>query len=280
MQVIKLMGGLGNQMFQYAYGLYLRQLGFEVYFDSSLYNSYTIHEGFALKNLNIKESDELTGFSLNIANKVAFYFINYKIKSLKIVTHKNMYNTHIRENSYHVGYFQSFKYFEGIESILKETFTIKSEKSEYFLTNSKLINSFENSISIHIRRGDYTLDRNIDYIGLCSLSYYYNALNFLKEGLNTYEVFIFSDDLIWVKENFKGTNFNYLSNPNSNSSYEDLKLMSLCKNNIISNSTFSWWAAWLNSDENKKIIAPKTWFKNQSLNNQYSDIIPEDWIKI
>ena len=191
-----------------------------------------------------------------------------------------MYNTHIRENSYHVGYFQSFKYFEGIESILKETFTIKSEKSEYFLTNSKLINSFENSISIHIRRGDYTLDRNIDYIGLCSLSYYYNALNFLKEGLNTYEVFIFSDDLIWVKENFKGTNFNYLSNPNSNSSYEDLKLMSLCKNNIISNSTFSWWAAWLNSDENKKIIAPKTWFKNQSLNNQYSDIIPEDWIKI
>ena len=280
MQVIKLMGGLGNQMFQYAYGLYLRQLGIEVYFDSSLYNSYTKHEGFALKNLNIKDSDELTGFSLNIANKVAFYFINYKIKSLKIVTHKNMYNLHIRENSYHVGYFQSFKYFEEIESILKETFTIKSKKSEYFLTNSKVINSFENSISIHIRRGDYCLDRNIDYIGLCSLSYYYDALNFLIEGLNTYEVFVFSDDLTWVKENFKGTIFNYLSNPNSNSSYEDLKLMSLCKNNIISNSTFSWWAAWLNSNENKKIIAPKTWFKNESLNNQYSDIIPEDWIKI
>ena len=280
MQVIKLMGGLGNQMFQYAYGLYLRHLGFEVYFDSSLYKSFEIHEGFALKNLNIKESDKMTGFSFNVANKVAFYIIGYKIKSLKIVTHKNMYNTHISENIYHIGYFQSFKYFKGIESILKENFTIKTEKSEYFLSNSKKISSFKNSISIHLRRGDYTLDRNIDYLGLCPLSYYYNALNVIIEHLDTYEVFVFSDDLTWVKENFKGTNFNYLYNPNSNSSYEDLKLMSLCENNIISNSTFSWWAAWLNSNENKKIIAPKKWFKNESLNNQYSDIIPEDWIKI
>lgn len=132
-----------------------------------------------------------------------------------------------------------------------------------------------NSVSIHFRRGDYIGNRIHE---TDKTEYYKEALNIIQSKVENPVYFVFSDDINWIRENFK-TSFetHYIDFNDSESNYEDLKLMSSCKHNIIANSSFSWWGAWLNSNPDKIVISPKKWFNDDMLN--YEDVIPQSWIQ-
>ena len=290
MIITKLQGGLGNQMFQYALG---RNLAItnktEVKFDLSFYKKIDGN----------KTTREYTLNHFNIIEKIA---TENEIKKLKKYEQKKgrrnfFHNTFIADNSIYIkekqfnfdenifksstniyldGYWQSKKYFKNIENIihkefiLREEFQIKNEDLKQNIVSS-------NSVSLHIRRGDYINNRKTNEVhGLCSLYYYQKSLEIISKKQNDLKIFVFSDDIEWAKNNLK-TNFPTIFIEN-NKDCEDLILMSLCKHNIIANSSFSWWRAWLNQNPDKIVIAPKEWFNDP--NKDTTDLIPKSWIRI
>jgi len=179
------------------------------------------------------------------------------------------YDIKIKESSQFVGYFQSEKFFENIKQEVLELFEFKEN-----LVND-LKNRYpdaSNSCSIHVRRGDYVKLAN--FHPPISMNYINNAVKHITYN----KFFIFSDDINWCKDNFKHLNCNFISL----NDYEDFILMSLCKDNIICNSTFSWWAAYLNKNKNKVVISPhhEEWFGNGYKNLSTKDIIPSNWIQV
>jgi hypothetical protein len=137
-----------------------------------------------------------------------------------------------------------------------------------------------NSVSLHVRRGDYVANLKVAAIhGLCSKEYYASAIKFISKKVERPHFFVFSDDINWVENNFK-INYpcTYINQNFSNESYNDLRLMSLCQHNIIANSSFSWWGAWLNCNSEKIVIAPKKWFANSD--KRCDDLIPEKWVRL
>jgi len=174
------------------------------------------------------------------------------------------------------GYFQTEKYFKKYRKEILETFTFKEEYSIGATTFlSEKINStsmYKDVVSLHVRRGDYTLYPN--HHPVCSDDYYQSAIG--KFNLENSVFLVFSDDIEWCKKKFEGENFIFSDTDNP---YLDLAIMSLCDHHIIANSSFSWWGAWLNISEDKKVIAPSKWF-GPLLVNDTSDIYCENWIKI
>jgi len=257
MIICRLQGGLGNQMFQWAFGKSLsKKYNMPLFLDISLYNNQV---GVTKREFSLNKFPNLK-YDINIPNvhKV------YRISDNFIFREYNISN----QSSYYLdGYWQSEKYFKDIEDIIKEELQPSNESLEKF---SKLpIN--ENNVSIHIRRTDYVTSNG--YHPVQSIEYYQKALNIIGEYDN---IFVFSDYINWCKTNLTFDNMIFIEGFDD---VEDLWLMSLCKNNIIANSSFSWWAAWLNQNPNKKVISPKNWFGKQTNLND-SDIIPETWIKI
>ena len=178
------------------------------------------------------------------------------------------------------GYFQSEKYFKDNSELIKYYFT-PSEEIENYIQNKygKLLE--DETVSIHVRRGDYLWANNRGLFYILDQNYFYNALKYFDKNI---KILCFSDDIKWCKENFKMENIFFIENEKN---YVDLFLMSKCKNNIISNSTFSWWGAWLNQNENKKIISPNKdkWFGEGWKYHPWGihnvdDKVPEEWIKI
>lgn len=260
MKIIKIKGGLGNQLFQYAHGRSLIEKNKKVIFDISFFTetSRDTSRPFLLKKFNILESS---------------IFINKKENFFKKIIYK-IYS----KISGEYGFFQSEHYFKKISSIINKEFTLKNPLSSTAQNFKDQINTQINSVSIHIRRGDYisNLEANKHH-GVCDLPYYQKAISKIKEVLESPVFFIFSDDIEWTKENLELENAVYVSNPDL-TECEELMLMSYCKHNIIANSTFSWWGAWLNQNKNKIVIAPQKWL-NTDISKQ-PDIIPPTWIKI
>lgn len=182
-----------------------------------------------------------------------------------------------------IGYFQSEKYFIDYSQRIRQSFTFKNKPDEL---NSEMLNRIKEteSISLHIRRGDYVsnLTANSEH-GLCSIDYYKKAVEYIKsktESRGNRCFFLFSDDPIWVKENmmFLGDEMVVVDFNTGEKSYEDMRLMSMCKHNIIANSSFSWWAAWLNNNPDKIVIAPDKWFVVDYYDT--CDLYPDNFIKI
>ncbi|MDR0428165.1 MAG: alpha-1,2-fucosyltransferase, partial [Dysgonamonadaceae bacterium] len=135
----------------------------------------------------------------------------------------------------------------------------------------------ENSISIHIRRGDYLSSSNINYVGnICNITYYIEAIKKIEQMVENPVFFIFSNDIKWAQENLQLANVHYIDWNKKEDSWQDMFLMSKCKHNIIANSTFSWWRAWLNQYVEKIIISPDLFYNGEKA----TDLIPESWIKI
>jgi len=260
---IKLKGGLGNQMFQYAYGRKLILLDKkDVVFDISFF-------GDARESIDTNRPFLLDKFIINNSIK----FENIKENFFQKIVKKIISNI-----TGEYGFYQNEKYFKDIEDVIRKEFTLKdqlsgvSKKAEVEISNSK------NSVSIHIRRGDYVTDKNTNiHHGTCGLDYYQNAIKYILDVVESPTFFIFSDDIEWVKENLKIENCVYVSNPEIKD-YEELILMSKCRHNIIANSSFSWWGAWLNKTSDKIIVAPKQWLANKTANEL--DILPSSWIQI
>lgn len=268
MIITKLQGGLGNQLFQWAYGEFLsKKYLTPSYLDLTFYQN----------QLGVTKRE----FSLNkLPNIVYKIFPNnqninnwsnekHKTKLVKLGDnfHYNKLNYEDDSHYYLDGYWQSEKYFIEIEHDIRKALTPLES------TVNKLKERYptEKSISLHIRRTDYITSNGIHPTQ--DLTYYKNAIDIIG---NYNEILIFSDDINWCKNNTSFKNSLFIENQTD---IEDLFLMSLCTHNIIANSSFSWWSAWLNSNPNKIVVAPKNWFGGHSNLND-SDIIPENWIKL
>ena len=175
------------------------------------------------------------------------------------------------------GFWQSEKYFENISKLIKKEFSLKEKISIKSKKNIEKIKS-QNSVSCHVRRSDYINNPNTNsFHGTCSIEWYIKSINYIYENVNNPKFYIFSDDINWTKKNFpKDNNFKFISNSKYQKDFEDLYLMSNCKHNIIANSSFSWWSAWLNKNTDKIVIAPECWFKAKI---DTSDLIPQNWIR-
>ncbi|RYX82273.1 alpha-1,2-fucosyltransferase, partial [bacterium] len=185
---------------------------------------------------------------------------------------------HVSSNIYLDGYWQHYKYFENISpQILKELVVKEAYSPSIKIISNSIINDV-NSVSIHIRRGDYLTDKEaFQLMGLMPINYYKTAINYIKQKLTNPNFYIFSDDLDWVKSNLKIDAPTYYIDGGKD--YIDLELMSKCKHNIIANSSFSWWAAFLNNNSAKIVIAPNQWVVPPEINKRIELIFPS-WIKI
>ena len=293
MIVVKLMGGLGNQLFQYATGRalalkYQTELKLDLSFlNSDPKNVYTKRElELHVFNVsaNIATDKEVDAFSKRTLIQKIVRKISPNSPSKYFVANQKgfEYDEAFEEypnNSYLNGYWQSERYFATVRDVLLKDLIIKKEMSEQCkLTKSLILNS--NSVSLHIRRGDYVSNKNATAShGILSLEYYNKAMTHLNGLHQDLKVFIFSDDMNWVKENLKLTNeCVYVDFNTGENSVFDMYLMSQCKHNIIANSSFSWWGAWLNQNPHKTVIAPEKWFADKNLNTK--DLIPNSWLKI
>jgi hypothetical protein len=282
MITIKLQGGIGNQMFQYAFGRSLslkkkEDLSLDTSFYKNIKTGDTLRE-FKLNNFNIK-ADIIETDNFNKSTKIFWKIIN----GIGLVIHKDF---HVRFHPIFlkmraknfIGFFQSYKYFIIYEKEIKEDLTLKSQLPPKAI---EIMEQIKNSlsVSIHVRCGDYVTNKeNLKNYGVCSLDYYQNAISKIKEKIDKPIFYIFSDDINWVKSNLKiNENLIFVSENNFEEAIE-LELMSNCKNNIIANSSFSFWGAWLNKNPNKVVIAPKKW--TNIMNFDTIDLIPENWIRI
>lgn len=285
MIIIKIMGGLGNQMFQYAYAKALHVKGYDVKLDHSFIQKQPVHNGFGLKHyridLDTASNDNLknfysNGFLYKFLNRFNFARSHYlKEKTLPfspaLATPK--------ENVYVEGYFQTERYFESIRTVLLEQFQPAEPFSAYIQTIKNSIENMPFTISLHVRRGDYLNAAALSYHGLCTLQYYQKAMQYFKSNYQNITYVVFSDDIAWVQENMSIDNAIYIRDEGQGP-HEDIYLMSLCQHNIIANSSFSWWGAWLNQNPNKIVIAPKQWFADAKMQAQSDDIVPKCWIRL
>ncbi|MHB8261610.1 MAG: alpha-1,2-fucosyltransferase [Bacteroidia bacterium] len=297
MIISQLNGGLGNQLFQYAIAKKLAlKLNTELVLDLSVFETQTLRK-YSLAPFNFNQrfitKSERILFGLVQAKGIEKLYYKVSRKILQpIVIHEKQFNfdedvfKNAKRNTYLTGYWQTEKYFFDIRKELLADFTINKQLENKNLEFAKRIEAV-NSVSLHIRRGDYVSNTDIkDFHGACGLDYYTKAVEFISKHIKNPLLFIFSDDMPWVKENLITTlDTYYIDNNNADTNYEDLRLMSMCKHNIIANSSFSWWGAWLNSNADKIVIAPSRWFNPESRwykQNKINtvDIIPENWIKI
>ncbi len=265
MIVSKLSGGLGNQLFQYSFGRYLaNKQGTKLLLDISFYRNQNKRK-YMLDAFNIDAEVTIKVFNL-IEFKEHNFAFDYKYKE-------------ISDNSIINGYWQSERYFEEIAQSIRDELTIRGK-----MTNAanKIIEQIKtrSSVSIHIRRGDYITEKKTNlFHGVCDLDYYNNAIDYINSICDLPDAYIFSDDIEWCKNNINIKNKIFFVNDDRKiSDCEELIIMSNCENNIISNSTFSWWSAWLNDKKNKIVISPKKWFLDENINTV--DLIPQNWIKI
>lgn len=285
MIIVNLSGGLGNQMFQYAFGKAIEiKYGFKLKLDANYYFSRQCIESevprkYLLDKFNIKtelaslkEVKKLNPIYKKIIRKIklrlfgpsnAFAYIENEIKN--------------NDNQYYIGFWQNEKYFIDIRQILINEFTLSSRSTKIFDDFLNQINQNTNSVSVHIRRTDILNPKN-PYREICDKKYFDKSMEIMKGKIDNPTFFIFSDDIEWCKENIKNNGNTIFVSNDETKDYEELILMSKCKHNIIANSSFSWWGAWLNTNPEKIIIGPKKWLDIPE--KEYADVLPNNWIKI
>jgi len=299
MKVVKLYGGLGNQFFQYAFGKSLAKItGDEIKYDTSWfetgadYDHDTLYLDFFNTEYKVANESEIEGLYLfgEVGKRTAerlyhklpvisqLLFGHFKEierdidATLKSEPYLFEYSPTVYRsgNSYYDGYWQASQYVEEVSETLIQDFSLTVPMSEQGQTISKKITDSE-SISIHIRRGDYTRNDNT-----LPMEYYKRAVERIDSCLDNHKYFIFSDDIEWTRNNLTITaDCVYVDHNGTETAYEDLMLMSSCDHNIIANSTFSWWGAWLNQNSDKTVIAPGVWLGGA--NTSEIDILPDAW---
>lgn len=265
-------GGLGNQMFQYAFLLLLRKIGYSVTGDTSIYYRNNAHYGFELKNVfSLSErftSSKITAYGISFLEKInsSLIFREGRRKiDLKSIP---------KSTRFLWGYWQNSKYVNLVEEELNKAFKFRNIDTENENIASEI--SKTTSVSIHLRRGDY-LGHPL-YKDICTKDYYAKAIDFFDKNESTF--YIFSNDEDFAREFTReiGIPAKIIAKNTGAASYNDMYLMSSCHHNIIANSSFSWWSAWLNKNPKKIIISPKKWMNAPTEN--FEKIIPDNWKKI
>lgn len=283
MIVVKLQGGLGNQLFQYAFGRNLAlKRGEDLLFDEAGLNSQqVIKRNYSLTPFNIAAQvarpEQITKikYPLGIFSELIRIFQSKILRLFYIGWNPHLLNS---RRHYFAGFFQSYKYLEPIRENLLTEITLKDNLGEKYNDLLEKMRSM-NSVSLHVRRGDFVSDPYTKAAHYTfGLEYYEAAIESMNAKISNPVYFVFSDDIAWVKDNLKiNSSVIFVSAP-STRDFEELILMSKCKNNIIANSSFSFWGAWLNQNQEKIVIAPSKW--NNVYANEYKDLLPPEWLKL
>ena len=280
MIIIKIKGGLGNQLFQYAVGRALalhHRLPLKL--DLTIFKTYKLHryllDQFAIQ-ADIATEDEI--IKLKGRNNVLFSALRkaglVKRKSYLKEKRSSYFDASVFKNDdvYLDGYWQNELYFSDIREELLRDLTSISSMSDLGVFYMEGIKK-SNSVSLHVRRGNYL---NLTNFNVLDIDYYMKAVEYIRKNVEKPTFYIFSDDLEWCK-NSLGFLDNCIFVDSTKTEIDDLKLMSFCKHNIIANSSFSWWGAWLNQNCKKTVIAPKGWLLNDPGS---SNVILSDWVKM
>jgi len=303
MITVRLLGGLGNQLFQYAVG---RSLSIDrddsLYLDASFYDYphfWTATRECKLNHFNITgdfiHCPRLPASFMSLVSQGAWKMpemVNFASESLfrKIpcpihqtqYIHESILNScpemfDLSGNLYLDGNWQSEKYFDKYPDVIKNDLRVLTSPSPENIKWGEFI-SKQNTICLHVRRGDYVTDSVAkQHVGTCSLDYYKRAIDYIADRVDNPVFIVFSDDIPWAREHIPICfPVYYMTHNNGETDYEDLRLMSLCKNFITANSSFSWWGAWLGDYEDKIVVCPQRWYNDGTKNN----IIPDRWVKI
>lgn len=287
--IVNMACGLANRMFQYSYYLFLKKQGYEVTVD--FYRSAKLaHEKVAWNSIfpyaEINQASRLKVFlwggGADLCSKVRrkYFPLSTNVRTT-IGAFDASLPTNTARNEYIIGVFLNASIVETVDDEIKKCFTFLPFTDEMNLRLEKEIEECE-SVAIHVRKGkDY--QSRIWYQNTCSMDYYRKAILLMKEKLQHPKFYVFTDNVDWVKENFQEMEYTLVEgNPaDGYGSHFDMQLMSLCKHNIISNSTYSWWSAFLNRNSEKVVIAPKIWFNPDSCDEFRSDrALCKGWIAL
>ena len=290
MVIVHLMGGLGNQLFQYAAGRQLAsRLQTELKLEASGY-AKAVDRVYALRHFHIQEhlasTQEIRLFSRHSRVDRVFEKLGLK-ESYSILKEKPVPNLvpqffSIQGHVLLRGFWQSEKYFRGIAPLVKKELTLRELLVDK--GNTALLQQITNteSVAIHVRRGDYISNQQArEFHGACSEEYYRNAVAFIQSQVKNPSFFIFSDEPDWVAEHFTldAPVCVVRQNP-PEEAHKDLHLMRHCHHFIVANSSFSWWGAWLGDRKEKLVVAPEKWFQTIADDADDSHIIPEAWITL
>jgi hypothetical protein len=290
MVISQIMGGLGNQMFQFAAGRALaawHNTGHKL--DIAAYGNTATHQGFELGKVFHANIDTATRCDLKAvlgwqASAILRRWLARRqlapLRSPAFVVEPYFNYRDLRPvsgvNSYLSGYWQSEKYFSTLASDIRQQFRFKpmpSAENQAWLD----VISRTNAVSLHVRRGDFVSSKkNLAYHGVCSPAYYSAAIRHVVERVAKPTFFVFSDDLAWAQSNIPiAADCHYVGHNTGTASFNDMRLMSRCQHHIIANSSFSWWGAWLNDNPQKTVVAPARWFAHTANTH---DLLPLDWV--
>lgn len=290
--IMRLKGGLGNQLFQYAAGRRIAETNnLSLKLDLSWFkdqpgrpyslNHFAISEDVAspaeIAQLNGLKWARLKENLPYIRDFGGPYYQRTSVRERTLDFDPNILK--ISESAYLDGYWQSEKYFRDIEDIIRREFSVITRPDEENANHARIIQS-STAIAVHVRRGDYVSSPFAKrYHGVCTLDYYHRAIEYILSEVDNPRFFIFSDDPRWAQKNLKiDAPTTYVSHNSPDRNYEDLRLMTYCKHYIIANSSFSWWGAWLSQYRDKIVIAPEKWFQATDYNDK--DRLPQEWIRL
>ena len=292
MIIVKLTGGLGNQMFQYAAGrrlahIHATQLKFDLSWLGTERPNITTRN-YMLAPFSIKGESASTLEQATVADPEYSPLMRFLTRLTPFRR-----QSHIREkcfrfdpsiltlsdNVYLDGYWQSERYFADAADHIRSDFTIRTAPDGRNGEVAAAINECA-AVSVHIRRGDYVTDaKTAAFHGICPIEYYHEAVKAIAKRVAKPHFFVFSDDPTWVREQISIPHpLTIVDHNGPDLAHEDLRLMSLCRHQIIANSSFSWWGAWLNPRPDKIVIAPSRWFNDPAV--ETSDLIPASWLRL
>jgi hypothetical protein len=285
--IVKINGGLGNQMFEYMFYKRIQTKFSDAKIDNSIYIRMKQHNGYELDKVfgltpPIATETEIRRFKADdwkLHRKIQYKVVGFPdsmVNESKVL----ICNSDLKDNAYYTGYWINRRYFMTDENSIRNIFGFKNKMSE---RNDEIVKAIQNStsVSIHIRRGDYVGNKSCG--GICNKDYYDRAIKIIENRVYNPHYYLFSDDPEWVRDNFKLEQMTIVDWNKEGESYWDMYLMSRCKHNIIPNSTFSWWGAFLNPNNEKIVVGPRYWTRKQLENSSEETadaIMLENWYRI
>lgn len=292
MIIVKILGGLGNQLFQYAFGRRLaNSLDVPLKLDITAFNDYKLHD-YALCHFNVIEEfaspeeikrlkgvGRLLRFRRYYEELVLPFYKRTYVKERCLDFDADIMK--ISGDAYLDGFWQSEAYFKDIENLIRKDFTLRTSFGVESLTLLSEIQN-TNAVCLHVRRGDYVNNPQTNmFHGTLSMNYYSKAIAIIADRVFSPKFFVFTDDQNWAMKNIRiSYPVKYVSHNGRSRNYEDMMLMSNCQHFIIANSTFSWWGAWLGREANKIVIAPAKWYKSDIKGYLGNSRYPDQWVTL
>ena len=283
MNIVWIDGGLGNQMFQYALAIKLMSLGRQIKLDITKYAEPHVHNDFELDKVfgidcPFASIREIQSLGYRKANHLTELLKRTPFGKKTIYNHESYaFDEHVLklDGYYLEGYWQSEKYFSDIRGKILEAYRFPEFSTAKQRDYAEQMQG-SLSVSVHIRRGDYL---NYPYLqNICTSDYYDWAMEYFRKRYpEKVRFYIFTNDTAWAEEHFREADCRIITGNSGADSFRDMQLMSLCRHNIVANSSFSWWGAWLNRNPEKTVIAPEKWINGSP--DEAADVVPETWIK-